>query len=157
MNKATQVVNMLLEAQVMRVCAQCEKEFGPVPVAPGTSKSHGLCKRHAIKQYQDAGLSTAKVTAMPPENFAPDLAESVSSDEAQRFARDNGLALHPKGTYGVFSTLADATPEQAKALEKLAAWQFTAPNGITFYAPVNSTYAEMQKQWERKQKEFLRT
>lgn len=159
MNKATQVVNMLLETQIVRVCSKCEQEHGPVPAAPGVQKSHGLCRRHALEAYKDAGIPAEKVMAMPPENFAPDLSESVNPAEAQRFAQDTGLTLHPELQYGSMSSR-DVPPELLQQMQHMAMWEFTdrrqgQPSaGITFYVPVNASYDEMMQRWEQKKKEF---
>lgn len=152
---------MMLEAQIVRVCSKCEQERGPVQTAPGVQKSHGLCRRHAIESYQEAGIPTEKVMAMPPESFAPDLSESVNPAEAQRFAQDTGLSLHPQVTYGSMSadSLAGLDPEQRRDMEALASWEFTdrgtgPSSGITFYVPVNASYDEMMQRWEQKKKDF---
>lgn len=77
MKPANQVVNMLLETGTQRVCAACEKEFGPVPAQPGTQKSHGICRRHMADAYREAGFpeKVAELEQKPDDNFPPDLAQ----------------------------------------------------------------------------------
>jgi len=41
---------------LVRVCAWCEQEFGPVPVAPGQLKTHGICLRHRAELLRSAAL-----------------------------------------------------------------------------------------------------
>jgi len=74
---------MLLETGIVRVCAACEKEFGPLPEQPGTRKGHGLCKRHAIASYKEAGLADMipALEQKPADHFAPDLAARLESQE----------------------------------------------------------------------------
>lgn len=72
------VASMLNEdGSIVRVCASCEREFGPLRVGPGQQKSHGFCRRHmidyALRELGDPGYA-GEVKAMPDEVFAPDLA-----------------------------------------------------------------------------------
>ena len=82
MNPANQVVNILLETGTQRVCAACEKEFGPAPAQPGTQKSHGLCRRHMADAYKDAGFpeKIAELPSKPDENFSPDMAQQQQNE-----------------------------------------------------------------------------
>lgn len=56
----------------LRVCAQCEREFGLQPVEPGRLKSHGLCRRHAIEA---ANEYLENLKRRGDDYFAPDLGE----------------------------------------------------------------------------------
>jgi hypothetical protein len=162
MKSAVSVVNLLLETQTMRVCAACEQEVGPVPVEPGVHKSHGYCRRHLLQIYAEDGIPLGDVQKQPDSFFPPDLSESVDASEAQRFARDTGLALHPQIQYGAMSAkdIAQLSPEQQREALTMANWEFTDRRGdqssvaISFYAPVNATYDQMAQRWEQKKKDF---
>lgn len=162
MKSAVSVVNLLLDAQFVRVCSKCEQEFGPVQVEPGVQKSHGLCRRHALEAYAEAGVPLEMVHKQPDTAFPPDLSESVDASEAQRFAQDTGLALHPQVQYGAIAAadVEQLPPEQQQQFASLANWEFTdrrpdqPSQGISFYVPVNATYEQMMQRWEQKKKEF---
>lgn len=111
MKNAANVVDMLLEAEIVRVCMFCEKERGPVPVQPGQSKSHGVCRRHTpdFIAYSAQGLpeeAKAKMLAAyqskPADYFAPDLSQSMPEALEDRAcmscAREQGT-LHDR-SYG---------------------------------------------------------
>ena len=75
---AERVVNSLLgtaNADIVRVCANCERELGPLPTEPGQVKSHGICARHAEREYP--GMFTPEEIAEMDRNgeFCPDMAE----------------------------------------------------------------------------------
>jgi hypothetical protein len=84
MSTAQNIVSILLEAgEVVRVCTGCQNEFG-TQAAPNAS--HGYCRRHAIKMWQDeaqahpsvaqlAQTNVAKIQQQPDSNFAPDMAQ----------------------------------------------------------------------------------
>ena len=85
MNSATNVVDMLLETEFIRVCMYCEKER-PVAVGVGQSKSHGLCRRHAPDYIRDTtqGIPPEKqeqmiatISGKPDSAFAPDSSQST--------------------------------------------------------------------------------
>jgi hypothetical protein len=162
MKSALSVVNLLLDAQIMRVCSACEQEFGPVPAEPGVQKSHGLCRRHALEAYGNAGVPLEMVHKQPDSAFAPDLSESVDASVAQRFAQDTGLTLHPQVQYGAVSaaTVEQLPPEKRQQFAALANWEFTdrrpdqPSQGISFYVPVNATYEQMMQRWNEKKQEF---
>jgi len=158
MQNALNVVNMLLETQIMRVCAQCEQEYGAQPVQPGVQKSHGLCRRHAYAAYAEAGLGPENVAAMSSDQFPPDLSESVDASTAQRFAQDSGLTLHPELQYGSMAAnqLSLLSPDQQKQMQTLASWEFTdrrpesPTRSLTFYSPVNASYEQIAELWDKK-------
>lgn len=162
MKSALSVVNLLLDSPFVRVCSKCEQEFGPVPVEPGVQKSHGLCRRHALEAYADAGIPLEKVHQQPDSAFPPDLSESVDASVAQRFAQDTGLTLHPQVQYGAVSAdaVAQLPPEKQQQFAALANWEFTdrrpdqPSKGISFYVPVNATYEQMMQRWNEKKQEF---
>jgi len=158
MQNALNVVNMLLETQIMRVCAQCEQEYGAQPVQPGVQKSHGMCRRHALEAYAEAGVPLEMVHSQPDSAFPPDLSESVDATAAQRFAQDSGLTLHPELQYGSMaaSQLALLSPDQQKQMQTLASWEFTdrrpesPTRSLTFYSPVNASYEQIAELWDKK-------
>lgn len=111
MKNAANVVDMLLETDIVRVCMFCEKERGPVPVGPGQSKSHGVCRRHSPDyvrysaqgmpvEYQDKMI--AAFNEKPDSYFAPDLSqampEAVEDRACMTCAREQGT-LHDR-SYG---------------------------------------------------------
>lgn len=68
---------------IVHVCANCEEEFGKVPV-PDNKKSHGICKRHMLEFYKkfakesgrDVSKEIARIESRSPESFkCPDLKE----------------------------------------------------------------------------------
>lgn len=81
MNRAYQIVNELLEASQVRVCANCEsnrlkKGLGPLNVPVGCAKSHGFCRRHFIEMLdQDPALALDPRVqqALKRNDFCPDL------------------------------------------------------------------------------------
>jgi len=81
MKAAEQVVRLMLEVQIKRVCANCEKEFGTLPEEPGVKKGHGMCRRHAIEAYREAGLDTAQIVAKPDDTFPPDLSQARMQED----------------------------------------------------------------------------
>ena len=92
--QAAQVVEILVESDLVRVCAACEKEFGPVRVGPGQQKSHGFCRRHSTEYYPD---SVQLIAGMPDSFFCPDLKGSIlESPDAghQLFRVGRGPVLH---------------------------------------------------------------
>lgn len=76
---ASQWVTRLIEGDLVRVCAYCEREFGvEVLTPPGAHRSHGICKRHSLETagteewmapYREQIMST------PDEKFPPDLSQ----------------------------------------------------------------------------------
>jgi len=111
MKNAANVVDMLIEAEIVRVCMFCEKERGPVPIQPGQSKSHGVCRRHipAFVNYSAQGLPAdyqqkmiATMQQKPDTDFAPDLSqampESLEDRACMSCAREQGT-LHDR-SYG---------------------------------------------------------
>jgi len=50
-----------MNAEMLHVCAWCEREFGSVPAAPGQKKTHGICRRHSVEMLRAAGLSAEAV------------------------------------------------------------------------------------------------
>lgn len=167
MKEAANVVDMLLENEIVRVCMYCD-QTNPVRVGPGQSKSHGVCRKH-IPQYakdmaggnpeMEAKLR-ASLEAKPESGFAP-TTESVDASVAQKFAQDTGLSLHPEITYGSMSasSLGSLSPQEQDMMRSLASWEFTdrrpgPSSGITFYVPVNASYEEMTQRWEQKKKDF---
>jgi hypothetical protein len=77
----------IVKKMIERVCAQCEKEHGKTEVPPGTQKSHGMCRRHAIESYRQLGKEdpgaaefvqqlVAKLSSRPDSDFSPDLSKS---------------------------------------------------------------------------------
>jgi len=77
--RAKQLAASLLEdGQFHRVCAACEKEFGPAPEIEGQPKSHGYCKRHTLGMYKEMGAAPEKIrqiASRPDEHFSPDMAQ----------------------------------------------------------------------------------
>lgn len=93
MTKAQSVVVVLLDEEIIRVCANCQQEFGQVPrPAHGVDSpqvSHGICKRHAAAQYLEMAdfarergenseaveheAMARQIEQMPDDKFAPDL------------------------------------------------------------------------------------
>ena len=81
MNRAYQIVNELLEASQVRVCANCEanqikKGLGALSVPVGYTKSHGFCRRHYIAMLdQDPALAldSRVQQALKRNDFCPDL------------------------------------------------------------------------------------
>ena len=62
--RADKLVGWLLEDEIMdddlqRVCAQCEKESGPVTTTG--RKSHGLCSRHWAIAAKEAGFTPEQI------------------------------------------------------------------------------------------------
>ena len=76
---AQAVVNMLLENEIIRACAHCEKDYGAVPLQPGQVKSHGMCRRHA----EESALAI-------PEAARGDLLESYKQAADSIFCPDLG-------------------------------------------------------------------
>lgn len=72
---AEALVNALLEvddsSNFVRVCAFCEREYGPIQIEPGQAKTHSVCRRHAVEHY-GAFMSTEELDAL---DYAPDLSE----------------------------------------------------------------------------------
>lgn len=166
MNNAANVVNLLLETDIVRVCMYCD-QTNPLPVQPGQHKSHGVCRKHVAQYVRDTAANPeaeaqmrASLEAKPDSSFAP-THESVDPSVAQRFAQATGLTLHPEVQYGSMQagSLDRLSPAQRKEMETLASWEFTekrpgAASGITFYIPVNASYDEMMRRWEQKKQEF---
>lgn len=80
MNEAEQIVNLLLETRMIRVCSQCQADrmargLPPVEIPPGGSMTNGMCRRHTLQYFQDNGLMDriAVINGMPDEKFCPDL------------------------------------------------------------------------------------
>ncbi len=76
---AVKIVDQLLEnTGILRVCAACEREQGPVE-SNGAQKSHGTCRRHYIEQLGWMDVVGAEAEAMAaktdPAQFCPDLAQ----------------------------------------------------------------------------------
>lgn len=94
MMNAQQIVEMLLEDEVVRVCAGCQQEFG---AQPPPNASHGYCKRHTLGMYQQMldmvgnspkaqGIQQKmqEVQQKPDSAFPPDLAQQrQQADVAQ--------------------------------------------------------------------------
>jgi len=81
MKDAEQVVRLMLEFQIKRVCAKCEQEVGVLPEEPGVKKGHGMCRRHAVEAYRAAGLDPAQVAAKPDDAFPPDLSQTRMQED----------------------------------------------------------------------------
>jgi hypothetical protein len=67
---------MKADVSLVRACAWCEKELGPVAVKPGQSKTHGVCRRHFEQHLRDAGIAEAEIQASLAKreiNWCPDL------------------------------------------------------------------------------------
>jgi len=60
---------------LLRICGQCEQEFGKIPVPPGYDKTHSLCTRHMAKVWP-------RGKNPPPQTAIPDLAK-LSPNERQ--------------------------------------------------------------------------
>jgi len=80
MNSAAQIVSLMLEGPVLRVCAFCEKEHqaagkGPIPVEPGFEKSHGICAKHYPQYLRDMEFPPEEIASMmasmAPEDYSP--------------------------------------------------------------------------------------
>ena len=101
MKNAAQVVAMLLEVETVRVCSACERERGipPEPWTPGSTKSHGQCRRHALAAYAEAGMDTAKLAAMPDSAFAPDLS-ALREDRACHDCERERYGATREGSHG---------------------------------------------------------
>lgn len=81
---AESVVDRLLETEAfVRVCAACEKEFGLLPTEPGQTKTHSLCRRHALEQFGSM-LSAEEIASM---DWVPDRASAQSSPADQAITR----------------------------------------------------------------------
>ena len=110
MTAASVVVSRMLETQLVRVCAQCEKEHGPVPVQTGQSKSHGMCRRHALEAAQSVpaerrGTLVESYQKAEDSWFCPDLRECSSKIE-HWFSKPNVVGLSP----ATRSTLQEEAP-----------------------------------------------
>lgn len=59
-----------------RRCCYCEVEFG-IKLEKGDRVSHGICRRHVIKQYIENGLEDklAEIDAAKDEDFCADLSQ----------------------------------------------------------------------------------
>lgn len=167
MKNAANVVNMLLETEIVRVCMYCD-QAKPLQVQPGQHKSHGVCRKHIAQYVRDMSSGDpemeaqlrASLGAKPDSSFAP-TTESVDASVAQKFAQNAGLALHPEIQYGSMSagSLDQMSPEDQATMRGMASWEFTderpgPTEGVTFYVPVNSTYDEMAQRWDQKQQDF---
>jgi len=167
MKEAANVVDMLLENEIVRVCMYCD-QIKPTRVGPGQSKSHGVCRKHIPEYARDMAGGNAEMEAKlrasleakPDSGFAP-TTESIDASVAQKFAQDTGLSLHPEVTYGSMraDSLGALSPEAQTTMRKMASWEFTdrqpgPSSGITFYVPVNASYEEMMQRWEQKKKDF---
>lgn len=77
MSRAANIIKRLIESEQFRVCAACEKEFGPVD-SGGLPKSHGMCRRHWIEYYvTQLGVPVEQATekASKYSSFCPDLGQ----------------------------------------------------------------------------------
>lgn len=79
---------------IVRLCANCEKEFGKIPREPNKMYSHGICRRHSLemyKMYADLGIPAAKVEyeriLKDPDQskFSPDMAENLKESAAAAY------------------------------------------------------------------------
>lgn len=80
---AERLAAAVLEKELVRVCAQCEKEHGPVKLGPDQMPTHGLCRRHMVAAYSDPAVPALRamlpsIMARPDEYFAPDLGQAKS-------------------------------------------------------------------------------